>query len=257
MGWIKMGESQPVKYWGERIYKYSCVTSTNNIAKDFAGAGEGDGSVIWALEQSGGRGRWERFWFSPPGGLWFSLILRPPVQNLEGITLLFSLWVIQFLEETLLKPLHLCWPNDIYMRGKKMGGILAETKTRDTRIEWLVMGIGINVNNAQFPQDLNATSIFLEKETCLDIECTLKELLHFMEQKYRSYLKLGFISFLPEITEHCPMIGKEVEIAYYRGTHRMKVMAIGEKGQLITLNRDNHREEITSAEKVTLMLPSI
>ena len=244
---------EPVHYWGERIYHYDRVISTNNLAAERARAGEGNGTVIAAGEQAGGRGRLERAWFSPPGGLWFSLILRPPAQRLDGITLLFSLWIIQFLEESAALSLHLIWPNDLYLNGKKMGGILTESRMKGASYEWLVVGIGLNVNNREFPPDIQATSLSLEEGKPRDLAALLRELLQYLEKKYLLFLEHGFSLFLPEVLSRCPMQGRRIELTDHQGTRVLMVRDIGLQGQLVVSDEHGRIEEIVSAERVRLL----
>lgn len=244
------------EYWGKRIRFLERVTSTNDIARELARAGEGEGTVITSREQISGKGRLSRAWHSPPGGLWFSIILRPPLQRLEGITLLFSLWIIEFLEKTYDLGLHLYWPNDIYAENEKMGGILTESSIRNGLAEWVIVGIGLNVNNSDFPPGISATSLSSHAGKPVEPELLLKDLLSFLEAEYHAFIDGGFSPFSRAITGHCPMIGKEVMITNHRGRRKMRVERIGIRGQLVTKDENGNLEEIVSAERVLFPCPA-
>ncbi|MCX5781235.1 MAG: biotin--[acetyl-CoA-carboxylase] ligase [Elusimicrobia bacterium] len=134
---------------GKKIHYFLRTNSTQDTAKGLADTGEKEGTVVLAERQSYGRGRFSRNWFSPRGGLWFSIILYPkisPEKNLQ-----FSLITAISLCETLgkmfnIKPL-IKWPNDIIYNEKKLGGILVESALISNRVKWTIIGAGLNVNN--------------------------------------------------------------------------------------------------------------
>jgi BirA family transcriptional regulator, biotin operon repressor / biotin---[acetyl-CoA-carboxylase] ligase len=257
----------PARFWGERIIDVDSLPSTSTLAKDMALRGEGSGTIIRAGEQTEGRGRLERGWLSPRGGLWFSLIIRPAprersgggpvidISQLAGTTLLFSLWVMQFLEDRTSLPFQLHWPNDIYREGKKAGGILLESSSAGSRVEWIVAGVGINVNNpmASASTDGQATSLIEETGEEAQIEPLFMDLLAFLEAQFLVFLEKGFTFFHHEAAGHCPMAGRKVQVIDHRGTRTVKVLDIGEKGQLMVVNDKGIREDLWSVNHVTLL----
>ncbi len=184
---------------GRKIYAFQRVTSTNDLAKRLAEKGEPEGALIIADCQTKGRGRFQRHWQSPPGtGLWFSIILRPKisVENLETIPLLTGVSVAQAIETvTGLKPI-LKWPNDILLTSKKVCGILIESSFTQEKLNYLVLGIGINVN--QQPLDFSdeirnrSTSLSIESDHSVDRKDLLLEILHFLELNYLATMKGKF-----------------------------------------------------------------
>ena len=145
------------------VIKVETIESTNRLAKDLVEKGAEDGTVVWALQQSLGRGQYERGFFSPPGGIYFSLITVPTLlrgQDTPLITLAAGLGCHDTLSQTALSPVRLKWPNDLYCRQKKMGGILSEfyvpQHSTASIAEAVIVGVGINVNNrsADFPEEL-------------------------------------------------------------------------------------------------------
>ncbi len=123
------------------------VDSTQTFLKRLAEQGAPEGTLVVALEQRSGKGRASRRWSSPPGGLWFSLLLRPslPMHQVSLLTLMFGVAVARTL---MLQgvPASLKWPNDVLAKGKKVCGILLEASSDPERVDYVIAGIGLNVN---------------------------------------------------------------------------------------------------------------
>ena len=143
-------------------------SSTNEVATQFAKEKAPNGTVVWTKHQTQGRGRHGRDWQNLPGdNLTLSVLLRPQggVADWAGFSLAVGLAGCRAIEAyaPTLVP-HLKWPNDILLNGKKVGGILIESSSRQQTLEWMVVGIGINVQARDFPEDLRlvATSLALE-----------------------------------------------------------------------------------------------
>src|SRR6185369_17974712 len=142
--------------------------STNADAFRLAEEGAAEGTVVLADTQSGGKGRLGRIWSSPPGvNLYCSVILRPSVKPYEApqLTFLSAVAVARAIEQaTGLKP-EIKWPNDVLIGGRKVAGLLNEMSAETDRINFVILGLGVNLNmtTAQFPHDLRhpATSLFL------------------------------------------------------------------------------------------------
>ena len=135
---------------GKKIVYFEKIDSTNIYAKKLAKEGVSEGCVVVAGIQEKGRGRKDRIWSSPEGGLWFSVILYPriPPQNAMIITMAASVSVVEaIIKHTNLKPV-IKWPNDVLVRGKKICGILTELDAEMDWINYVVIGIGININNS-------------------------------------------------------------------------------------------------------------
>ncbi len=145
------------------------TASTNDVARDWALAGAPDGAVVVAARQIRGRGRRERTWDSPPGaGLYASFILRPewPADQAPNLAIVAGMAAFRALEKAGVDGLRVKWPNDVLAGGKKICGVLVEPRLGAGRIEFAVVGIGINVGQGagDFPPDLRlpATSCRLE-----------------------------------------------------------------------------------------------
>jgi BirA family biotin operon repressor/biotin-[acetyl-CoA-carboxylase] ligase len=153
--------------FAKRIHHYYKIASTNTAALEAAAAGEPEGAVFIAEEQTGGRGRGSNDWHSPRStGIYCSVLLRPPLPPSEILVLSLAagLAVQSAVQEVApqLRP-DLKWPNDLLLDGKKFCGILTETSAEATRVRHIVVGIGLNVNQASFPHELReiATSLRL------------------------------------------------------------------------------------------------
>jgi BirA family biotin operon repressor/biotin-[acetyl-CoA-carboxylase] ligase len=176
-----------------KIIHFKEVTSTNDAAKDHLE----DGVVIVADIQSQGRGRHARTWYSPQGGLWCSIVLKhgpAPILNLAA-ALAISKTFEYFDLETKLK-----WPNDVHIDNKKICGILSETEGG-----FLIMGIGINLNNKDFPQDIPGTSYYVETGKKINKLTFLEKFLDIFNGLYDT-------DFLDEYRRYSSTIGSRVTV---------------------------------------------
>src|SRR5262245_32770011 len=141
---------------GTTVLRYESLPSTNDLAREMAAKGADEGLAILALAQTCGRGRLGRSWTSPHGdGLYLSLILRPKIEPLFStvITLAAAVAVAQTLSEDFNLPVDIKWPNDVLVRGKKICGILLENAIEGSRLEYGVLGIGVNLMQRRFPEE--------------------------------------------------------------------------------------------------------
>src|SRR5581483_7188432 len=146
-----------------RINHYFRIGSTNTEAMAAAAAGQPEGSVFVAEEQTSGRGRGAHRWASAKSdGIYCSVVLRPelPLADALVISLAAGLAVSSAIEQVTGLAADLRWPNDVLVNGKKACGILTEMNAEATRVRYVVVGMGLNVNHARFPADLpDATSL--------------------------------------------------------------------------------------------------
>jgi BirA family biotin operon repressor/biotin-[acetyl-CoA-carboxylase] ligase len=164
----------------ELYYHFSSIASTNTVAVDMAGQGAEHGTVIHADRQTGGKGRGGRRFESPPGGLYFSLILRPKLElaDLPLITLAAGTALCSCLREEVATPVMMKWPNDLYLHDRKLAGILTESGAiRSGQADFVVIGVGINVTTRpeQFSSELRQSCISLA--TVSDVSPSKKKLL--------------------------------------------------------------------------------
>jgi BirA family transcriptional regulator, biotin operon repressor / biotin---[acetyl-CoA-carboxylase] ligase len=175
-----------------RLSWYEDVGSTNDIAMAAATSGAPDGFVVAANAQSSGRGRLGRSWASPPGaGLYVSVVLHPPRDDLSLVTIAAGVAVAEGVEAATGLGTSVKWPNDVYAGGRKLAGILAEAGSSAAG-EHVVVGFGINVQPASLPSDVaaRATSIENELGRSVDRGLVLAECLAALASRYQM-LKLG------------------------------------------------------------------
>jgi BirA family biotin operon repressor/biotin-[acetyl-CoA-carboxylase] ligase len=151
--------------FANRILWYAEVGSTNDVAAALADRGEPEGTVVVADAQSAGRGRHGRAWASPPGaGLYMSMLTRPAAHAVGLLTLAAGVAIAEGIQAaTGLQP-QLKWPNDIYMEGRKLAGILAEAGASSAGVQYVILGCGINLMPAAYPPDVAARATSIESE---------------------------------------------------------------------------------------------
>lgn len=202
---------------GQNVISYEDIPSTNNEAKVLAAQGAVEGTVVVSEAQSTGKGRLERSFFCPTGGLWFSVILRPDFlpQEAPKCTLMAAVAVARAMRDMGLDA-GIKWPNDIYCQGRKLTGILTEMSAEMDRINYLVVGIGINANIPleSFPEDIRnkAGSISGILGHDIDRVVFLQKILTYMENLYVDVLKNGFDWALDQWREYSITLGQLIDV---------------------------------------------
>ena len=152
-----------------QIHHYYKIGSTNTVAMEAGSAGAPEGSVFLAERQIAGRGRGAHNWHSAQSaGIYCSAVLRPALPPSEALTLSLAAGLAVHAAIKAIDPdvgLDLKWPNDLLIHGKKIAGILTEMNSEATRVRYVVVGIGINVNQASFPSELQRTATSLRLAT--------------------------------------------------------------------------------------------
>jgi BirA family biotin operon repressor/biotin-[acetyl-CoA-carboxylase] ligase len=185
----KTGTLTPItRGCGLRIIRYKRISSTNTKAKTLAEKRTAEWTVVVSEVQTQGRGRSGRSWKSPKGGLWFSQIIRPKIP-IDRIPLL-QFWVANALrkgiEEVYGVQSEVKWPNDLVVGGKKLAGVLIETKISGPELVYAIVGIGLNVNLTAEQLPTGATSILLVKKKRFSLEKTLSSILTVLERHYET-----------------------------------------------------------------------
>lgn len=182
--------------FGKRIYHFFRTDSTNRVAMELGHAGEPEGAIVLAEEQTAGRGRAGRSWHSErAAGIYVTLLLRPKLAPVQAplLTIMAGLSAhAAIAAATGVRP-DVKWPNDLMVRGRKLGGILTEMHAEPAQVRFVVVGIGLNVNQQQFPGELAETATSLRSETGRSIsrlELLAKLLLEF-ESDYNRFLAEG------------------------------------------------------------------
>lgn len=176
---------------GREIHARDLVVSTNDVLWELAKHGSEEGTVVFAEEQTAGRGRFGRNWWSPRGkGIWMSVLLRPPTREgtVPMTTIIGALATAEAVRSTTLLSAMIRWPNDILVEGRKVAGVLVEARTGRNGRE-LVLGIGIDVNarQAEMPDDIADLAISLSEATGepVDEPGLAKVLLHELDRWYQ------------------------------------------------------------------------
>ena len=183
---------------GSQVYVLDRTLSTQEEAKQLAEEGAQEGTLVITEEQSGGRGRMGRKWFSPYGkGVWMSLVLRPglPLHLTPQLTLVTGVAVCRAIRQLTGLQAGIKWPNDIFIEGRKVCGILLESAAEDGLARYCIAGIGISANLAKedYPEELKtiATSLAIELGSEVNRTALIAEVMKEFEVLYALYLKEG------------------------------------------------------------------
>ncbi len=250
---------------GKCILRLDSVDSTNNYAKIKASEGCEDGTTVIAETQTSGRGRLGREWdSSDKKGIWMSVILMPDIAPEEAqiITLAVSVAVVKAIKSVTGIETAIKWPNDVILDGKKVCGILTEMNTEIDRINYIVVGIGVNVNHekADFPEELKDKAVSLkifsedsaqgEKVLCENYErnMIIASILFELEQKYSKIKKGFFKDIIEEWKLHSATIGKEVKAISRNAEYIGVAIDVAPDGKLIVRCSDGETREVASGE---------
>lgn len=246
---------------GKNLYYEEKVDSTNILARDLASKGVKNGSVVIADYQQKGRGRSGKLWASPCGcNIYISIILRPKFnpETAQGMTILAAVSVADAIVEiTSLQP-QIKWPNDILINSKKVSGILTEMSTQNMTIEYIVVGIGINVNVPKEGLDTDikdiATSLMIESkiknssDSLINRNKLIASILNKFDKYYEMFLSTGLSAVLEQYQKYFGMMGKKIEINTKGKIVEGQVVGIDSKGALLLKTGENGLDKIVSGE---------
>lgn len=228
------------KWVGCEILYFDSIDSTNTKAQELAEKGYPSGTLVVADKQVAGKGRRGRNWESPSGcGIFMTLMLKPDINpnNASMLTLVSALAVAKALSDITGKDAKIKWPNDIVVDGKKVCGILTEMSAQFDYINNIVIGIGINVNNSSFPEEISATASSLrllsggKKYRRAEI---IEKIMEYFEKYYAIFLETEDLSAL--VSEYDAMLvnmQKQVKVLDPKEPFEGKAMGITKKGELI------------------------
>ena len=244
------------KIIGRHLVTLALTSSTNAEAFRLAEEGAAEGTVVTADEQSKGKGRLGRTWSSPPGAnLYCSAILRPQIKPFEApqLTFLSAVAVARAIKQVSdLKP-EIKWPNDVLIGGKKVAGLLNEMSAETDGINFVILGIGVNLNMTadQFPDDLRhpATSLYLEGGAKVGRARFTALLLNELDRLYTGFLDCGFAQVRREWQELCNATGREVVVSNLGCADiRGRFAGIDSDGALLAQRPDGTIERILSGD---------
>jgi BirA family biotin operon repressor/biotin-[acetyl-CoA-carboxylase] ligase len=244
--------------FGRSFRYYDEIESTNVEAKELATAGAPEGTVVIAELQRAGRGRLGRRWTSPAGkGLLFSVILRPtlPMSRAHMLTIVAAIAAARGIESQTEASVRIKWPNDLFIGDRKAGGILLEVAGEQDVVEWVIVGIGINVNTeyAELPVDLRRTAVSLKMATGdpVDRSELLARILLALEATYKEAQKHGFDRALSEFRQRDYLLKRSVAVQTREGSVIGEATGIDNQGALLVQLPHRHVRRFHSGD-VTL-----
>lgn len=239
---------------GHDIHYFNEVDSTNEVAKYLAEDGAEEGTVVVAEIQNKGKGRRGKTWISPPGGIWMSIILRPeiPPHRASQLTLVTGVVVAKTIKEELNIDVGIKWPNDILIGKKKVSGILTEVNATMDKVNYLVVGIGIdmNVDVPMLPSDLQkgATSLKNELDTEINGALLVQKFLLNFENIYNDFKEDKFPDILNEWRAMSSTIGTSVEVRTRGKRVQGYAVGINKEGILVLEMEDGSLRKMISGE---------
>ena len=207
------------KLIGKTLFRVPSVSSTNDLVKTMASRDMPEGAVVLAEVQTAGRGRLGRKWFSPKGGLWFSVLLRPNAEASEAMKLVFvaSLSVAEVLRELCGLRAETKWPNDVHVNGKKICGVLAEMKTSGGKVDYAVVGVGVNAAfkvREALAEEVWETATSIEDELGKHVDNTnlLLAVLEKLDEVYAVFVDEGSDAVLKRWKKLAGFLGRQVRV---------------------------------------------
>lgn len=243
--------------FGRELKYFDQTDSTNTALKQLASESAPEGTAVVADCQTAGRGRLGRSWTSAPGkGIWMSVLLRPRLHPsvVQSLTLATSVAVCRALEAMKIPEMGIKWPNDILVGGKKVCGILTELSAEADRVAWVILGIGLNVNQLaeDFPQEIlsTATSLRISGKTgaVIDRSRVAAEILNCLEEVYEMFILKGSSWIVEEWKRWNLTLGKMVRLSSRNGEFTALAYDIMPDGKLIVKKEDGTTQEVLSGE---------
>ena len=240
---------------GKKIHLFGQLDSTNSEAYRIALGGAEEGEVVVADHQLRGKGRLGRPWLSPPGvNLYVSIILRPPIaaRNASLITIMAAVATAKATKGVSGLQPRIKWPNDLLISNKKVAGLLNEMKCTEDKVEFVILGIGINVNMTltTVSEEIRSIATSLREELGYDISRVelLKALLQEVEGEYRTFLTGEPELILRQWEQLSQMVGKLVEMRSFHEVIRGRVKGIDSDGSLLLSNPDGSERRVIAGD---------
>jgi BirA family transcriptional regulator, biotin operon repressor / biotin---[acetyl-CoA-carboxylase] ligase len=237
----------------KKILVFDSVESTNRTAKTLAANGEKEGTVVVANTQTHGRGRFDRIWQSPKGGLYLSLILRPtlPAENIPLLPLVTAVALATTIESY---GLHttIKWPNDVQVNGKKIAGILLESEGKEHSVDFVVVGIGVNLNTrlTKLSADIQKHSTSLRDELSKEVEYHefLETFFTQFDTTYNQFKGKHFEFIIQEWKHHSDTLGRTIRVQTATGLVQGTAQDIDASGFLLLRTTTGKVKKIMSGD---------
>lgn len=241
------------QFIARQMKHYESIESTNITAKQWAKDGAVEGSLVVADTQTLGKGRLGRAWDSPVGvGLWLSIVLRPNfrVDKVAQLTLIAGVAMSEAIEAVTGLDTKIKWPNDIIINKKKVCGILCEMQVKENKIQYVIAGIGVNVNNLDFPENLpHATSLYIEGGQAYDKKDIRVDFCNRFEDYYKKYQETFDLEFLlEEYKNRCINLNNKANIIDNQTSYEADIQDITAEGHLVVQTADGCIKHISSGE---------
>ena len=242
--------------FGKRIFHFFKTDSTNRVALELGHAGEPEGAVVLAEEQTAGRGRAGRAWHSQrAAGIYVTLLLRPKLAPVQAplLTMMAGLSAHTAVRALTGLDVDLKWPNDLIVRGKKLGGILTEMHAEPGQVRFVIVGIGLNVNQEKFPGELAnaATSLRAETGKTQSRMELLVRLLREFESDYNRFVREGMASVIARFESVSSYArGKRVRVTNGTESYAGTTAGLGPEG-LLQVEREDGRVTAVISGDVT------
>ncbi|WP_174590398.1 biotin--[acetyl-CoA-carboxylase] ligase [Methanocella conradii] len=232
---------------GKNIVHFKTTPSTIIVARQLAEQGAEEGTTVIAEMQTQGKGRLGRKFVTPPGGMWMSIILRPQIDPMHApnITLLAAVSVTKALRRAGLEA-AIKWPNDVLVNGKKICGILTEMSAETDAVNYIILSIGVNVNN-EVPLE-TATTMKAELGREVDRVKFTQSLLETLEEDYLRFKEEGFTPILWSWRRYSDTLGRPVEVTYQDEVVTGVAQDVDEDGSLLVKTRDGSIRKIVSGD---------
>lgn len=250
-------EKLRTKLVGTELIYFESVESTNRLLNELAEKGKEDGAVLISDRQTGGKGRLGRQWFSPGGvNLYLSALLRPEVnpQNSAVFTFIASLALLKTLDALNISS-QIKWPNDLLINNKKVAGVLTEMKNEGNKLEFIILGIGLNINltSDAIKENLpkisdSVTSLSIEKNMVLDREDVAAKLIGFLDEYYLQFMSEGINSIVAEWSNRWGMLNEEISVKVDNKIIRGIARKVDNYGFLYIENDKGNLEKIIAGD---------
>jgi BirA family biotin operon repressor/biotin-[acetyl-CoA-carboxylase] ligase len=246
---------------GKTIYLFEEVGSTNDVAFELARNAVPDGTIVIADSQTKGRGRLQRKWLSLQGlNLYISVIFRPTIQAKDAplFTLITSIALVETIKNNGVEP-SIKWPNDVLINGKKTAGVLTEMQTRAEKVDFVVVGIGINLNMTRETmekemEEIAETATSIREETGYEIDRSkfTAELINELQIWYQKFQKEGRHRIIQEWMERWGAINRRVQVKFDENAVEGIASGIDENGYLVLKKDDGTNETIVAGDVILL-----
>ncbi len=237
---------------GKNIIYEEIMESTNKYAKKLGEENVTNGTVVVTKKQTAGRGRRGRNWISPEGNCYFSLLLKPSIQteHASRLTLVSALALAEAINNVAGLETQIKWPNDVVVDGKKLCGILTESSIDVDDLKYVVIGIGINVNQKKFDPEIDSMATSISLQLGQDVECAhmIAEFLNCFEMYFSIFIQTEDLSMLLS-QYNALLVNKNKEVRIVDQSERVGVaIGINDVGELLVRNNAGVVESVNAGE---------